>query len=317
MDPVRYGVAMARTRPTSAVGVRRRPKDRKGQIARASAEAFSVLGYYGVSMETIAARVGISAAALYRHYSSKYELFRDAVLTLGQQLVDCTEFADDAAGDPELTVRRLVSALIDTAIRSDSDYGVTASVTNTPQTAGVLASNVTFWGVPGDPRHDQVRGWQCLAEDHGEIFGGHCRAENDETPTPFLQTATSCTGAPSTVPILADSWEAPSLVETFFPDRPLAPLDGCNRVPFGPQIASEPTANSATSPTGLNFDINVNDEGQKNAKGLVQSQIKKTVVTLPQGFTTNPSVAEGLKACSEAEYGKVSFAVVERERAAT
>jgi hypothetical protein len=192
--------------------------------------------------------------------------------------------------------------VIDTAIRSDSDYGVTASVTNTPQTAGVLASNVTFWGVPGDPRHDQVRGWQCLEEDHGEIFGGHCRAEDDETPTPFLQTGTSCTGAPSFVPILGDSWEAPTLEENFTPERPLAPLDGCNRVPFGPQIASEPTANSATSPTGLNFDIDVNDEGQKNAKGLVQSQIKKTVVSLPQGFTANPSVAEGLKACSEAEY---------------
>jgi len=198
--------------------------------------------------------------------------------------------------------------IIDTALRSDSDYGVTASVTNASQTAGVLASTVSFWGVPGDPRHDQVRGWTCLQEDHEEVFGGHCKAENDETPTPFMQLGTSCTGAPSTVPILTDSWAAPSLVETFFPDRPLAPLDGCNRVPFAPQIASEPTANSATSPTGLNFDIDINDEGQKNAKGLVQSQIKKTVVSLPQGFTANPSVAEGLKACSEAEYNSTTVA---------
>jgi AcrR family transcriptional regulator len=116
--------AMARTRPTRADGVRRRPKDRKSQIARASAEAFSVLGYYGVSMETIATRVGISAAALYRHYSSKYELFCDAVLNLGQQLVDCTAFADDATGDPALTLRRLVSALIDTAMASRESGGL-------------------------------------------------------------------------------------------------------------------------------------------------------------------------------------------------
>ena len=54
---------MARTRGDA---VRRRPKDRKAQIARASAEAFSALGYHGVSMDAIAARVGISAAALYR-----------------------------------------------------------------------------------------------------------------------------------------------------------------------------------------------------------------------------------------------------------
>ena len=115
---------MARTRPTRFEGVRRRPKDRKAQIARASAEAFSALGYYGVSMETIAKRVGISAAALYRHFSSKYELFRDAVLNLGQQLVDCTSFADSEDGDPEATLRRLVSALIDTAMANRESGGL-------------------------------------------------------------------------------------------------------------------------------------------------------------------------------------------------
>jgi len=117
-------LAMVRTRPTRGDGVRRRPKDRKAQIARASAEAFSALGYYGVSMETIAARVGISAAALYRHYSSKYELFRDAVLNLGQQLVDSTEIAEEVTGDPELTLRRLVSALIDTAMANRESAGL-------------------------------------------------------------------------------------------------------------------------------------------------------------------------------------------------
>ena len=117
--------AMARPRPASGDTVRRRPKDRKAQIARASAEAFSTLGYYGVSMETIASRVGISAAALYRHYAGKYELFRDAVLSLGQQLVDCTAFAEDAApDDPQLVLRRLVSALIDTAMANRDSGGL-------------------------------------------------------------------------------------------------------------------------------------------------------------------------------------------------
>ena len=73
---------------------RRRPKDRKAQVERAAAEAFSAAGYHAVRMEAIAARVGISAPALYRHYPSKYDLFRAAVLNLGQQLVDCTEFVD-------------------------------------------------------------------------------------------------------------------------------------------------------------------------------------------------------------------------------
>jgi len=107
---------MARTSPAGGRPVRRRPKDRRNQIARASAEAFSSLGYYGVSMEAIASRVGVSAAALYRHYSSKYDLFRDAVLNLGQQLVDCTAFADTSGEEPRVVQRRIVAALVDTAM---------------------------------------------------------------------------------------------------------------------------------------------------------------------------------------------------------
>lgn len=117
---------MPSTGRASAKPVKRRPKDRKAQIARAAADAFSELGYHAVSMENIAARVGVSAAALYRHSQGKYDLFRSAVLTLGQQLVDATEFADhfpDGA-DPEESLRALVGALIDTAIANRTAGGL-------------------------------------------------------------------------------------------------------------------------------------------------------------------------------------------------
>lgn len=110
-------------RHTSEVGVRRRPKDRKAQIARASAEAFSALGYHAVSMESIASRVGISATALYRHYPGKYDLFRDAVLALGEQLVGCTAFADSTRPDAQ-TLQRLISAITDTALSNRESGGL-------------------------------------------------------------------------------------------------------------------------------------------------------------------------------------------------
>ena len=116
------------TAPIESVAtVRRRPKDRKAQIARASAESFSSLGYHAVSMEAIAAKVGISAPALYRHYASKYDLFRGAVLALGQQLVDCTDFADaqsSEAVDPAATLDRLVDALIDVTLANRESGGL-------------------------------------------------------------------------------------------------------------------------------------------------------------------------------------------------
>lgn len=106
--------------------VRRRPKDRKAQIARAAAEAFSAQGYHAVRMESIAGKVGISGAALYRHYASKYDLFRDAVLALGQQLVEGTAFIDAEAddADPAALLDRAAQALIDVTLANRDSGGL-------------------------------------------------------------------------------------------------------------------------------------------------------------------------------------------------
>jgi len=66
-------------------------------------------------METIAAKVGVSAAALYRHYAGKYDLFRGAVLALSQQLVDCTDL-EPVEADPAGTLDRILDALIDATL---------------------------------------------------------------------------------------------------------------------------------------------------------------------------------------------------------
>ncbi|BBX47211.1 TetR family transcriptional regulator [Mycobacterium cookii] len=93
--------------------IRRRPKDRKAQIARASADAFSAQGYHAVSMEDIASRVGISSSALYRHSPSKYDLFREAMLSLSGQLVAATAFAEDfTAGESASVLSELITSLV-------------------------------------------------------------------------------------------------------------------------------------------------------------------------------------------------------------
>ena len=69
-----------------AAAVRRRPKDRKQQILVQARDLFLGLGYPNVSMAMIADRVGITAGALYRHYSTKADLLeavvRDAFRTV-------------------------------------------------------------------------------------------------------------------------------------------------------------------------------------------------------------------------------------------
>ncbi|MGW4089351.1 TetR/AcrR family transcriptional regulator [Nocardia sp. NPDC004750] len=93
--------------------IRRRPKNRRAQIAAASAAAFGALGYHGVSMDDIASGLGISSAALYRHYPSKYALFREELLRVGQAMTESVELPDEAADWPaEQRLRHVLDALI-------------------------------------------------------------------------------------------------------------------------------------------------------------------------------------------------------------
>ena len=55
-----------------------------------------------------------------------------------------------------------VPVVLTTKVRSGKDYGVEVSVHYATEAANVLNSQVIFWGVPGDPRHDSERGWACL-----------------------------------------------------------------------------------------------------------------------------------------------------------
>jgi hypothetical protein len=193
-----------------------------------------------------------------------------------------------------------VPTILSTSLRSNGDYGVDVSARNIPQIIGFLANALTFWGVPGDPRHDSARGVSCLEAEYAP-----CQPSVPSTrPPAFLTLPAACTGAPLFSAIATDTWFHPGVMVSPEPDpsEPLATLNGCGLVPFGPTVSSSPTSNAATSATGLSFDINFEDEGLLSSEGLAQSELKKAVVTLPQGFTTNPSVAEGLKACSEAEY---------------
>lgn len=70
---------MARQVTAAAPGAGRRPRGRRAQILAVAAEQFHRSGYHQVAMAEVAAAVGITAPALYRHYRGKPELLRQAV----------------------------------------------------------------------------------------------------------------------------------------------------------------------------------------------------------------------------------------------
>lgn len=108
--------------PTTAKPApKRRPKNRKSQIAAVAAEAFSERGYHAVGVDDIAGVLGISGPALYRHFPNKYALFQHAVMELVNGLLSAsapTEPADGSASPPPPAERieQILSSLIGLAV---------------------------------------------------------------------------------------------------------------------------------------------------------------------------------------------------------
>ncbi|HLM85432.1 MAG TPA: hypothetical protein VK272_04500, partial [Solirubrobacteraceae bacterium] len=190
-----------------------------------------------------------------------------------------------------------VPVLLDTSVRSGEDYGVTVSTSNISQAVPFLLSEVAFWGVPGDPRHNGARGYLCLAEPENPT----CTSQGELHPPPLLALPTSCAG-PLQSSVLADSWAQPDNPESVS-SPPLPALGGCNRLPFSPSIRVAADGQATSTPTGLNVDVHVPQEESLNAAGLSESDPKDITVVLPEGVDLNPAAADGLEACSETQIG--------------
>ncbi|MFE1287113.1 TetR/AcrR family transcriptional regulator [Streptomyces sp. NPDC058751] len=76
-------------RPSATAGpvAATRPRNRKRLIVEAAGRVFSERGYHNASMEEVAAGVGITAAALYRHFPNKYALFAECAHVMVDGLV--------------------------------------------------------------------------------------------------------------------------------------------------------------------------------------------------------------------------------------
>ncbi len=194
----------------------------------------------------------------------------------------------------------LVPVFLDTSVRTGGDYGVTVHVQNIPQAIGFVGNSVTFWGVPGDRRHDNARGNTCL---EGQV----CQHLEENNPPPFLTLPTSCTG-PLQDSGEADSWAEPHTGVTFKSEprqAPLeglmSPLDGCGSLAFGSEIKVSSDVESASTPSGLKVDVHVPQNEALNPKGLAPSNVRNITVALPEGVQLNPSAADGLQACTQAQ----------------
>ncbi len=77
---------------------------------------------------------------------------------------------------------------------------------------------------------------------------------------------------------------------------------GCASIPFKPSIGVDPGTNQVDSPAGATTELKLPVE--PNAGGQETSTMRSARVTLPLGMGLNPSAANGLVACSDAQFGK-------------
>jgi hypothetical protein len=191
--------------------------------------------------------------------------------------------------------------VLDASVRSGEDYGVTLGSSNISQIAALLAFKLVFWGVPGDARHDNARGWGCLEAARELAHPAFpCNPLEAHNPPPFVSLPTSCLG-PLQNTMEGDSWKEPRPAgqRPRFPGQASPPLDGCNRLPFSPSIKVTPDGTAGSSPTGLNVDVHVAQDSVLTTNGLAESNVRNITVALPPGVAVNPAGGDGLQACSQ------------------
>ena len=134
-------------------------------------------------------------------------------------------------------------------------------------------------------------------------------------PPPFLSLPTSCE-APFRAAVRGDSWNsAGHPAEQFegvtypLPEK----LDGCNHLPFAPEVTVTPDASAASSPAGLNVNVHVPQAAALGREDLAESSMKDITIALPAGVALNPAGADGLQACSESQVGFEGFKELDGE----
>jgi hypothetical protein len=167
---------------------------------------------------------------------------------------------------------------------------------------------VTFYG---DPPAAQAEARQQETE---RVTGLPVAREVPTVQVPFFTNPTACSGAPQVAKIWLDSWEHPAsfqpggLIPTDLSEPQWAKgesvspaVTGCDSLSFTPALGIQPTTHEADKPSGLEFETKL---AQSEVFGTdATPALRDLAVTFPQGMTVDPSSADGLGVCSEAQIG--------------
>ncbi len=188
-------------------------------------------------------------------------------------------------------------------VRLDPEtHNLVAAVENSPSGAVLIEAVSTFWGVPADPIHDPERLTPAEAVGKEGAPGGGRDSNLPETP--FMTNPTSCESG-RTVTFTARSYQLPGVERT--KTVPFPQITGCSALDFNPTTELKPTTSQGTTGSGLDYGLELPTQGLRFPNLNYGSELKRAEVVLPEGLTINPSEAEGLGVCSEADLARETY----------
>jgi hypothetical protein len=253
---------------------------------------------------------------------------------------DPAEAAEALAGIPALSA--LAAALLNLhpvhivgGVRDEPssfgpfDYGLYFTIEHlpayagTPTSPGVLRTNLTFWGAPGDPAHDPQglgqagRGASCvvltlpLAGETEFCTPLPTPGQAPDPALPFLSNPTECTNS-ALVGRLTVFSLGNALTDTRTDQTPVivdrddgtlkSGAQECQQLTLVPALDIVPDISQPDAPTGPEVTISMANDGLLDKSKFAESHAKDISVTLPPGMTINPSAANGLEACTDAQF---------------
>jgi hypothetical protein len=208
-----------------------------------------------------------------------------------------------------------------------SDNGLYFTINNVsrptaedPAGATLTGSTLTFWGTPGAAERDAQRGASRLtlvglngtgqvpapilqAAPGGVLAGtaptGATGVTNRDAA--FLSGPTVCNG-PQKATLTLDSYQGDRRTRDDIVGEETNGATGCDQVPFGSTTTFGVSSLQRDAPTPLAVQLDVPQTA--TAGTLATSHVKRVAVTLPPGMTISPSAANGLEACTDAQFAQ-------------
>ncbi|GAB3806079.1 TetR/AcrR family transcriptional regulator [Humibacter antri] len=155
----------------------------RGQVLDAAAVALAIDGAEGVSLRSIARRLGVVSSALYRHYPSRDALLADLALRVRLALDEYVERAEASVARADVAERlaAIVRSTMDWAKRNPHEYALAygdqdwgPSITDTAQVSapdGSPASLVLIEGLLEEEGASQHRPSDAAVRVWSQLFG--------------------------------------------------------------------------------------------------------------------------------------------------